>query len=47
LIKVIEAHIWLKEIIKDAKVLIKKIVIYTFIFVVFRLNYEILLEQLF
>jgi len=47
LIKIIRVRICFQEVIKDAKILIKKIIIYIFIFVVFRLNYKILLDRSF
>ncbi len=47
LIKITKTHICFEEIIKNAKILIKKIIIYTFIFVLFRFNYKILLDRSF
>jgi len=47
LIEVTNARTCFENIIKNAKVLIKKVVIYISIFVVSRLNYKILLEQSF
>jgi len=47
LIKVTRARIRFQKVVKDIKILIEKVIIYIFIFVVSRFNYEILLKQLF
>ncbi len=47
LIEIIKARICFEEIIKDIEISIRKVIIYIFIFVVFRLNYEILLNRSF
>ncbi len=44
LIEITRARICFEEIIKNAKILIEKIIIYIYIFVVFRFNYDILLN---
>ncbi len=47
LIKVIEARVCFEKIIENTKILIKKIIIYIFIFVVSRFDYKILLNRFF
>ena len=47
LVEITRARVCFEEIIKDAKILIEKIIIYIFIFVIFRLNYKILLNRFF
>ena len=47
LIEIIKARICFEEIIKDIEISIRKVIIYIYIFVVFRLNYEILLNRSF
>ncbi len=47
LIEITRVRVCFEEIIKNAKILIKKVVIYIFIFVVSRLNYKILLDRSF
>jgi len=47
LIEVTRARARFEEIVKNTKISIEKIIIYIFIFVVSRLNYEILLKQFF
>jgi len=47
LIEVTKARICFEEIIEDAKILIKKVIIYISIFVVSRFNYKILLDRSF
>ena len=47
LIEITKARIRFEEIIKNTKMLIKKVIIYIFIFIVSRLNYEILLNRSF
>ncbi len=44
LIEITRARICFEEIIKNAKILIKKIIIYIYIFVISRFNYKILLN---
>jgi len=41
------ARVCFEEVIEDAKILIEKVIIYIFIFIVSRLNYEILLDRSF
>ena len=44
LIEITRVRVCFEEIIKNAKISIKRVIIYIYIFVVFRLNYKILLD---
>ncbi len=47
LIEITRVRVCFEEIIKNAKISIKRVIIYIYIFVVFRLDYEILLDRSF
>ena len=47
LIEITRVRVCFEEMIKNAKISIKRVIIYIYIFVVFRLDYEILLDRSF